>query len=75
MPQTRVSLWRPGGQAAPTTYLKHEEEGRFAITAGKLRKFASLMPHLRKAGIQLATVIGSATTASPAAAPSAARTA
>jgi 1-aminocyclopropane-1-carboxylate deaminase len=60
VPQTRVSPWRSLGPQAPSIYLKHEDEGRFAITANKLRKFASILPQLREAGIRQAVVIGSA---------------
>lgn len=60
MPQTRVHAWRALGPHSPAIFLKREDEGRFAVTAGKLRKYASVLPWLLRDGVTEATVIGSA---------------
>ncbi len=59
MPQTRVHPWHVPEAPHARVYLKREDQGQFAITAGKLRKYASLIPHLQILGVRQAVVIGS----------------
>ncbi len=58
LPHTRIhSIPMPvlqGGQV----FLKREDEAGYAVAGGKMRKFASLIPHWKKAGIKKVFVIG-----------------
>lgn len=61
VPQTRVHPWAIGaGTTSHPVYLKREDEGRFGITAGKQRKFASLIPHLVRSRIRNVALVGGA---------------
>jgi 1-aminocyclopropane-1-carboxylate deaminase len=44
VPQTRVHDWRFDGPHSHWVFLKREDEGQYGITAGKMRKFASILP-------------------------------
>lgn len=60
VPQTRVTHWRSLTTNGPHIFIKHEDECNFAITAGKSRKYASLLPWLQFNRIETVHLIGSA---------------
>lgn len=61
MPQTRLGAWLHFyGPHWHQVHLKREDEVRFGMTGGKLRKYASILPWLQKRKIQTVALIGSA---------------
>ncbi len=61
MPQTRLGgWWHFYGPHWHQVYLKREDEVRFGMTGGKLRKYASILPWLQTRRIQTVALIGSA---------------
>jgi 1-aminocyclopropane-1-carboxylate deaminase len=61
VPQTRLGgWWHSYGPHGHQVYLKREDEVRFGMTGGKLRKYASILPWLQQRRIQTVALIGSA---------------
>lgn len=61
VPETRLTpWWHSYGPQGHRILLKREDDGRFGITAGKLRKYASLLPWLLRQGIHTVVLVGGA---------------
>jgi 1-aminocyclopropane-1-carboxylate deaminase len=52
--------WESHGPHAHSILLKREDEVRFGMTGGKLRKYASILPWLKKKDVRTVALIGSA---------------